>query len=80
VIAGSPSEFDNELNLPQEESRKIKWSAVAAKVLATKALAPAQSIAVLGSTHELERLAQTPGLPAPDTRETVGSITIMYWR
>ena len=80
VIAGSPSEFDNELNLPQEESRKIEWSTVAAKVLATKALAPAQSIAVLGSTDELERLAQTPGIPAPDARETVGSITIMHWR
>ena len=80
VIAGSPSEFDNELNLPQEESRKIEWSTVAAKVLATKALAPAQSIAVLGSTVELERLVQTPGLPAPDARETVGSLTIMHWR
>jgi 4-amino-4-deoxy-L-arabinose transferase len=80
VIAGSPGEFDNELNLPHEESRKIAWSEVAAKVLATKALAPAQSIAVLGSTHELERLAQTPGLPAADSSESVGSVTIMYWR
>jgi 4-amino-4-deoxy-L-arabinose transferase len=80
VIAGSPVEFDNELNLPQEQPRKIEWSAVADKVRATKALAPTQSIVVLGSTHELERLAQTPGLPAPDARETVGSITIMHWR
>ncbi len=80
LIAGSPGEFDNELDIASEQSRKIPWSAVGARVLAAKSSAVPQSISVLGPTAELEGLAQTPGLRAADASETIGYITIMHWR
>ena len=80
VIAGPPGEFNNELDLASEASRKIDWAAARAQVLAANTGAVKQSVSVIGPLGEVQRLAQTPGLPAPDSAETLGSITIMHWR
>ena len=80
VIAGSASEFDNELDINSEQARRIKWDDVGARISQARAPSTSQSVAVVCPTSEVDRILQTAGVPVVDTRESDGNLTVLYWR
>jgi hypothetical protein len=79
VIAGHPSEFDNELGLEAEAPRRIEWSDVPGRVSASIA-GGAVVVCPPEAADLLLRSMDEASLPPPDRRETAGNMSILLWR
>ncbi len=75
VIAGSPSEFDNELAIEAESARRIDWTEVAGRVAA----AGDGGAVVVCPPEMIDRVVSAPGLRAPDHRDADGNMALLVW-
>ena len=76
LIFGYASEFDNELDLPQDDARLVKRDELIARIRSSTA----GGIAVVASANDAATLIASPGIPAPSTSYVRGDIAILSWR
>ena len=75
LIFGYASEFDNELDLPQDDARLVKRDELIARIRSSTA----GGIAVVASANDAATLIASPGIPAPTTNYVRGDIAILSW-
>jgi hypothetical protein len=78
VIAGQPSEFDNELAIESEAPRRIEWSDVPVRVAAAAA-GGAVVVCPVGEADCIVGALDGLGAPPPDRLDTSGNMSILVW-
>ncbi len=74
VIAGSPGEFDNELDMAVDRARLLSWQEVSARIIR------GDGIALVVTLTDFDRLLTSPTLPPPDASDTRGDLVIVSWK
>ncbi len=75
LIVGRPSEFDNELKLPQDDARLVSLEQIIAKIQSPDR----GSIAIVTTPSEATHMLAAPGISKPSTHFVQGDIVILAW-
>ncbi|MSR29129.1 MAG: phospholipid carrier-dependent glycosyltransferase [Phycisphaerales bacterium] len=77
MIVGYPSEFDNELAIPDEAARLLTLEEAIERV--RTATARSESVALVVLPSEAATAERAAGIPAPTTRAIDGDVAILVW-
>ncbi len=80
LIAGWADEFENELHIPEEEARRMQWTAFPERVAQARGASPARSVAVVCSAAEAERIRTAKAVPPPVVDDVDRDLAILIWR
>ncbi len=74
LIVGAPSEFDNELQMPEDLARIISWGELA------KRIARGEPVALVASASDVAQLMKSAALPQPSDSDIRGDLAILRWK
>lgn len=80
LIVGSPSEFDNELDIAPEKTRLLSVAGAMAMIASRKATPQsAQSIALVTSSSDAIQMLKAKGAVVPDLKVVDGDMALLAW-